>query len=159
MAPPKQLITRHLGKNGSQVSPVGLRLMGASGMYGNPASDNERLAFLVPRIKWARRFGILVSDIYGDSEHLLGKWFAANPSKRKGIFLTTKFGHPKRDLANLQGTRAMNTNPEYFHDALEASLKRLGLPYIDLYYIHRLDRVTPSRRLSKQWFNSKTRAR
>lgn len=44
----------------------------------------------------------------------------------------------------------MNTNPEYFHDALEASLKRLGLPYIDLYYIHRLDRVTPSRRLSKQ---------
>ncbi|KOC17578.1 hypothetical protein AFLA70_149g002171 [Aspergillus flavus AF70] len=138
MAPPKQLITRHLGKNGPQVSPVGLGLMGASGLYDIPASD---------------------TDIYGDSEHLLGKRFAANPSKRKGIFLTTKFGHPKRDPANLQGTRAMNTTPEYFHDALEASLKRLGLPYIDLYYIHRLDRVTPSRRLSKQWFNSKTRAR
>ncbi|KAK6829108.1 hypothetical protein RU639_003304 [Aspergillus parasiticus] len=85
-----------------------------------------------------------LADIYGDSEDLLSKWFAANPSKRNDIFLATKSGNPKQDPANLQGTRAINMTPDYCRDALEASLKRLGVPYVDLYYIQRLDRVTPT---------------
>ncbi|KAB8226138.1 NADP-dependent oxidoreductase domain-containing protein [Aspergillus novoparasiticus] len=153
MAPPKQLITRPLGKNGPQVTPAGLGLMGASGIYGIPGSDAERLAFLDAAYGMGETFWD-TADIYGDSEDLPGKWFALNPSKRKGIFLATKLGHPYHDPANLQGTRAINTNPEYCLDALEASLKRLGLPYVDLHCIHRLD-SPPSRRLSKQRFNSK----
>ncbi|KAE8309791.1 NADP-dependent oxidoreductase domain-containing protein [Aspergillus transmontanensis] len=120
MAPPKQLITRPLGKNGPQVTPAGLGLMGASGIYGIPGSDAERLAFLDA----ATRTDNTLADIYGDSEDLPGKWFALNPSKRKGIFLATKLG-----------TRAINTNPEYCLDALEASLKRLGLPYGKIKYL------------------------
>ncbi|KAE8336850.1 hypothetical protein BDV24DRAFT_167898 [Aspergillus arachidicola] len=156
MAPPKQLITRPSGKNGPQVTPVGLELMGASGMYGIPASDAERLAFLDAAYEMGETFWDS-ADIYDDSEDLLGEWFASNSSKRKDIFLADKFGHPQHDPTNLQGTRAINTNPKYCRDALEASLKRLGLPNVDLYCIDRLD-SPPSRRLSKQCADSLRRA-
>jgi aryl-alcohol dehydrogenase-like predicted oxidoreductase len=69
---------------------------------------------------------------------LLGKWFAANPGKREDIFLATKFG-----IRIIDGKLNPNSSPEYCRQAIEKSLKRLGLPYIDLYYIHRLDKVTP----------------
>jgi aryl-alcohol dehydrogenase-like predicted oxidoreductase len=79
------------------------------------------------------------ADKYGDSEEVLGKWFAANPEKRKDIFLATKFG-----IQALPGGKfAMNSTPEYCRACIERSLKRLGLPYADLYYIHRLDKKTP----------------
>jgi aryl-alcohol dehydrogenase-like predicted oxidoreductase len=77
--------------------------------------------------------------MYADSEDLLGKWFAANPDKRKDIFLATKFGN--KVLPG--GARAIDSTPEYCKSACEKSLKRLGLPYVDLYYIHRLDQKTP----------------
>lgn len=77
--------------------------------------------------------------MYGDSEDLLGKWFAANPEKRQDIFLATKFG------IGLEGGKnhTVDSSPEYCRQAIERSLKRLGLPSVDLYYIHRLDKVTP----------------
>lgn len=77
--------------------------------------------------------------MYGDSEDLLGKWFAANPEKRQDIFLATKFG------IGLDGGKnhTVDSSPEYCRQAIERSLKRLGLPSVDLYYIHRLDKVTP----------------
>lgn len=80
-----------------------------------------------------------LADMYGDSEDLLGKWFAANPEKRSNIFLATKFGNK----ANPDGTRGVDSSPEYCKAAFAKSLKRLGLPYVDLYYCHRLDRKTP----------------
>jgi aryl-alcohol dehydrogenase-like predicted oxidoreductase len=73
---------------------------------------------------------------YGDSEVLLGKWFAANPEKRSDIFLATKF-------AVIQSDHSINSSPEYCKQACEASLKRLGVSYIDLYYCHRVDGKTP----------------
>lgn len=84
---------------------------------------------------------MFTADKYGDSEDLLGKWFAAHPDKRKDIFLATKFGI-RPDASSPRGL-TIDSSPEYCHMAVEASLKRLGLPYVDLYYVHRLDKVTP----------------
>lgn len=72
--------------------------------------------------------------MYGDSEDLIGKWFAANSVKRKDIFLATKFG--------FRGA-GIDISPEYAREAITNSLRRLGVEYIDLYYVHRLDQVTP----------------
>jgi aryl-alcohol dehydrogenase-like predicted oxidoreductase len=76
--------------------------------------------------------------MYGDCEDLLGKWFAANPGKRENIFLATKFG-----IIPEKGSIKVDSSPEYCRQALEKSLKRLGLPFVDLFYIHHLDKVTP----------------
>ena len=78
------------------------------------------------------------ADMYGDSEDLLGKYFAANPDKRDKVFLATKFGL-RHDVDN----PGINSSPEYCRASIERSLARLKLPYVDLYYIHRLDGVTP----------------
>ena len=76
--------------------------------------------------------------MYGDSEDLLGKWFAANPEKRKDIFLATKFAN-RGTAPNI----TISSSPEYCREAIETSLNRLGLPFVDLYYVHRFDQVTP----------------
>ncbi|KAJ5806571.1 Aldo/keto reductase [Penicillium pulvis] len=138
MAVLKTLPTRRLG-NGPLVPRLGLGLMGASGTYGNSLSDEERLDFLDEAYKRGERFWD-TADKYGDSEDVLGKWFAANPDKRKDIFLATKFG-----IVNTPTPPGftMNSTPEYCRTAIECSLNRLGLPFVDLYYVHRLDKVTP----------------
>jgi aryl-alcohol dehydrogenase-like predicted oxidoreductase len=82
---------------------------------------------------------ILAADIYGDSEDLLGKWFAKNPEKRKNIFLATKFANK----LGPDGPRSVDSSPEYVKEACTKSLKRLGIDQIDLYYCHRLDMKTP----------------
>ena len=73
---------------------------------------------------------------YGDNEVLLGKWFAANKDKRNDIFLATKF-------AIDQKTFKIDSSPEYAKKACSASLERLGVSQIDLYYCHRVDGKTP----------------
>lgn len=98
------------------------------------------------------------ADVYGDNEDLIGtfqsfssirstvltafcagKWFERNPGKRENIFLATKFAN----YQDADGNRAVSSTPEYCKQSIEKSLKRLGLPYVDLYYVHRLDRKTP----------------
>jgi aryl-alcohol dehydrogenase-like predicted oxidoreductase len=79
------------------------------------------------------------ADMYHDSEDLLGKWFAANADKRSSIFLATKFGYRRTN----KGEHGIDTSPEYARQAIERSLQRLGTSYVDLYYLHRLDKVTP----------------
>lgn len=69
---------------------------------------------------------------------MIGKWFKANPSKRDDIFLATKFAN-KWDGKTIQ----VDSSPEYCTEACNTSLKRLGLPTVDLYYVHRLDGKTP----------------
>ncbi|PVI01307.1 aldo-keto reductase, putative [Periconia macrospinosa] len=132
------LPTAPLGKNGPQVNRLGFGLMGLSVFYGPPKPDPERLALLDAAYEKGERFWD-TSDLYGDNEVLLGKWFKANPEKRKNIFLATKFAavtHP-------DGTYTTDSSPEYAKKACAKSLERLGLPSVDLYYIHRLDKVTP----------------
>ncbi|KAJ5097225.1 Aldo/keto reductase [Penicillium angulare] len=139
MAAFKTLPTRPLGRNGPLVPRLGLGLMGASGMYGHSLSENERFELLDEAYKRGERFWDTANE-YGDSEDILGKWFAANPEKRKDIFLATKFGIQRSPTPPGFG---FNSTPEHCKEAIEKSLKRLGLPFVDLYYIHRLDKKTP----------------
>jgi hypothetical protein len=132
------LPTRQLGKDGPHVTALGFGTMGLSAFYGPTKPDSERLA-LLDKCYELGGWHWDSADIYGDSEDLLGKWFAANPDKRKDIFLATKFAN--RFFPD--GTRAVDSSGPYCKEACEKSLKRLGLPYVDLYYCHRLDGKTP----------------
>jgi aryl-alcohol dehydrogenase-like predicted oxidoreductase len=137
MAP--QLPTRKLGKNGPLVPAMGFGLMGLSAFYGTPEPDSSRLAVLDRAYELGETFWDS-ADIYQDSEDLVGKWFAANPEKRKDIFLATKFAN--RHIGEGKG-RMVDSSPEYCREACEKSLKRLGVESIDLYYCHRVDMTTP----------------
>ncbi|KAH8896711.1 Aldo/keto reductase [Thozetella sp. PMI_491] len=131
-----KLPTRALGKDGPQVPRVGLGLMGLSVGYGLVPSDEERLAFLDKAYEMGEIFWDS-ADIYGDSEDLLGKWFAANPDKRQDIFLATKFG------STMGNAKPIDSSPENCRKSLAQSLQRLGLPSVDLYYVHRIDGKSP----------------
>lgn len=135
---PAQLPTRKLGKNGPQVTAMGFGLMGLSAFYGAPESDEARFKVL----DRAHELGELFwdsSDMYQDSEDLLGKWFKRT-GKRDDVFLATKFA--VKHLGQGEG-RMFDSSPEYMRQACDKSLKRLGIDCIDLYYCHRVDGVTP----------------
>ncbi|KAF2127179.1 aldo/keto reductase-like protein [Dothidotthia symphoricarpi CBS 119687] len=122
-----------LGRDGPQIDRLGLGLMGLSAFYGTAKPDAERLAFLDAAYEAGNRFWD-TADIYGDNEELLGKWFAANPSKRADIFLATKFGAIPSGV---------DSSPAHCKAACDKSLARLGLPSVDLYYCHRVNADTP----------------
>jgi len=127
---------RQLGRSPLKVSAIGLGLMSMSGIYGN-ADDNESIGV----IHHALDSGVNhldSSDMYGwgHNETLLGK---ALKGRRDGVIVATKFGQTK-DAAGKQG---VDGSPAYVQQACEASLKRLGIEVIDLYYQHRVDPNTP----------------
>jgi aryl-alcohol dehydrogenase-like predicted oxidoreductase len=127
---------RTLGKSGIKVSAVGLGLMSMSGIYGN-ANDEESIRVIHHALDKGINF-LDSSDMYGwgHNETLLGK---ALKGRREGVIVGTKFGQTK-DAAGKQG---VDGKPEYVMQACEASLKRLGIDVIDLYYQHRVDTNTP----------------
>ncbi|CAG7930787.1 unnamed protein product [Penicillium olsonii] len=130
--------TRPLGKNGPEVTRVGFGLMGLSSYYGKPLPIEEGLHVLDKAYELGERFWD-TADVYSGNEELVREWFIRNPEKRQDIFLATKFS-----LGTLSdGTTSRDSSPEYALRACEASLRRLGLSYIDLYYCHRLDGKTP----------------
>ncbi|KAJ5166963.1 aldo-keto reductase [Penicillium canariense] len=139
MAALKTLPTRPQGRNGPLLPRLGLGLMSASGMYGSSPSDQERFNFLHEAYKREEQFWD-TAEKYGDSEDLLGEWFAANPDKPKHIFLATKFGIKPIEIPPGQ---TMDSSPEYCRKSIYKPLGRLGLPFIDLYYEHRFDKLTP----------------
>lgn len=131
---PPQLPVHKLGKNGPEVTALGFGLMGLSTFYGTVKPDEERYALL----DHVYESGCLLwdtADMYGDSEDLLGRWFKRNPGKRDNIFLATKFAF---FVDPVTGERRIRNEPEYVHQAIDKSLARLGVPYVDLYYCHRL---------------------
>jgi aryl-alcohol dehydrogenase-like predicted oxidoreductase len=127
--------TRKLGS--LEVGAIGLGCMGMSAFYG-PRDDAESLATL----DRALELGVTLfdtADIYGPhtNEELLGKWLRG---KRDKVVVATKFGIVgSADPAR----RGINGKAEYVHQACDASLKRLGIDHIDLYYQHRVDPQTP----------------
>jgi aryl-alcohol dehydrogenase-like predicted oxidoreductase len=130
--------TRTLGTHGPRVSALGLGCMGMSAFYG-AHDDAESIATI--RHALDRGINLLdTADMYGPhtNEVLLGK---AIKGRREQAFIATKFGIV-RDPANPQA-RGVNGRPDYVRAACDASLQRLGIDTIDLYYQHRVDPNVP----------------
>jgi aryl-alcohol dehydrogenase-like predicted oxidoreductase len=74
---------------------------------------------------------------------LIGKWFKLHPERRADIFLATKFGIKATITDKGEWSLSVDNSPEFFNECLEGSLKKMGVDYVDLYYVHRLDPKTP----------------
>jgi aryl-alcohol dehydrogenase-like predicted oxidoreductase len=127
---------RRIGKNGPEVLPIGLGCMSLSGVYG-PSGDAEGVAFVQQAIDLGVDH-LDSSDMYGwgQNEALLGR---ALKGRRDKVMLASKFGQTQQP----GGANGVNGRPEYVQQACEASLKRLGVDHIDLYYQHRVDPAVP----------------
>jgi aryl-alcohol dehydrogenase-like predicted oxidoreductase len=127
---------RNLGKTSIKVSALGLGLMSMSGVYGN-ANDEESIGVIHYALERGINF-LDSADMYGwgHNETLLGR---ALKGRRDKAIVATKFGQVK--LAD--GKQVVDGRPDYVMQACEASLKRLGIDVIDLYYQHRVDTNVP----------------
>jgi aryl-alcohol dehydrogenase-like predicted oxidoreductase len=119
-----------------KVSAIGLGLMSMSGIYGN-ANDDESIGVIHHAIDNGIDF-LDSADMYGwgHNEQLLGK---ALKGRRERVVVSTKFGQVK----GADGKQGVDSRPQYVMQACEASLQRLGIEVIDLYYQHRVDPSVP----------------
>jgi aryl-alcohol dehydrogenase-like predicted oxidoreductase len=129
--------TRRLGTQGLVVSAQGLGCMGMSEFYGE-RDEAESLATIHRALELGVNF-LDTADMYGPftNEQLVGK---ALQGKRDNVVIATKFGIQRSDDPAFRG---INGRPEYVEQACDASLQRLGVGYIDLYYQHRVDQSVP----------------
>ena len=131
---------RKLGKNGPEVLPIGLGCMSLSGTYGT--SDDQAGEELIQRAVALGVDHFDSSDMYGwgQNEELLGRALAKLPSgQRDKLVIASKFGQTRQP----GGANGVDGSPAYVQQACEASLKRLGIETIDLYYQHRVDPNVP----------------
>jgi len=128
---------RNLGSEGLVVSSLGLGCMGMSEFYGT-TDEGESIATIQRAIELDVTF-LDTADMYGPftNEKLVGKAIAG---RRDEVELATKFGNVRGEDGSFQG---VNGRPEYVRRCCDASLQRLGVGHIDLYYQHRVDPETP----------------
>jgi len=128
---------RPLGRSGVTVSALGLGCMGMSDFYGGRDED-EAIATIHRALDLGVTF-LDTADMYGvgQNEELVGRAIAG---RRAEVTLATKFGNVRGADGSFQG---VNGRPDYVQSACEASLRRLGVETIDLYYQHRVDPATP----------------
>src|SRR5215470_7801274 len=127
---------RRVGTRGLEVSALGLGCMGMSEFYGT-TDEGEAIATIHRALELGIDF-LDTADMYGRgaNEQLVGK---AIRDRRDRIVLATKFGNVRND----DGSREIRGDADYVRQACDASLRRLGLDHIDLYYQHRVDRRGP----------------
>jgi aryl-alcohol dehydrogenase-like predicted oxidoreductase len=133
----REMEKRRLGSDGPEVSAIGLGCMGMSEFYGS-GDEQESIA----TIQHALDEGVFfldTADMYGPfkNEELVGR---AICGRRDEVFLATKFGNVRGENGEFMGVRG---DPDYVRQACDASLKRLGVETIDLYYQHRVDQNVP----------------
>jgi aryl-alcohol dehydrogenase-like predicted oxidoreductase len=128
---------RKLGKNGPPVSALGLGCMGMSYAYG-PADEQESLQVLRRYLELGGNF-LDTAEVYGpyENEELLGRFLREVPRDR--VIVATKFGF----RIGSDGIQGVDSSPENVRRACDASLRRLGIETIDLYYQHRVDPKVP----------------
>ena len=128
---------RHLGSEGLVVSELGLGCMGMSEFYGT-GDEEESVATIHRAIELGITF-LDTADMYGPftNEKLVGKAIA---DRRDEVVLATKFGNVRGEDGSFRG---VSGKPDYVREACDASLSRLGVDHIDLYYQHRVDPETP----------------
>ncbi|MGH7665265.1 MAG: aldo/keto reductase [Gemmatimonadaceae bacterium] len=128
---------RRLGRAGPAVSAMGLGCMGMSEFYGT--ADEERSMATIARALDVGINFLDTADVYGPftNERLVGRAIAG---RRDEVVLATKFGNVRSEDG---ASRGINGRPEYVREACDASLKRLGVDVIDVYYQHRVDPNTP----------------
>ena len=129
--------TRALGTQGLRVSAIGLGCMGMSEFYG-AADEGEAIATIHRALDLGVTF-LDTADMYGPftNERLVGRAIAG---RRGEVVLATKFGNERRPDGSWVG---VNGRPEYVRASCDASLARLGVDHIDLYYQHRVDPTVP----------------
>jgi aryl-alcohol dehydrogenase-like predicted oxidoreductase len=135
---------RTLGTSGLEVSALGLGCMGMSFSYGPPKDKKEMIALLHAAVERGITF-FDTAEVYGPyiNEELVGEALAP---LRGRVVIATKFGFdlsPNKDPRGMTGAPALNSRPENIRQVAEASLKRLRVEVIDLFYQHRVDPEVP----------------
>ncbi|NNE89339.1 MAG: aldo/keto reductase [Silicimonas sp.] len=129
--------TVKLGAHGPKISQFGIGAMSFAGIYGNATQDESHA--VLDALRAAQVSHIDTSNVYGAgrSEEIIGTWFAANPGARDETTIATKAGitgNPEKRFDN---------SPDHIEAELDGSLKRLGVDYVDLFYIHRREPERP----------------
>ena len=132
--------TRKLGNSGPEVSALGLGCMGMSWAYG-PADAGEAIATIHRALDLGVTF-LDTAEVYGpyENEKLVGQAIAG---RRDEVFLATKFGFVIGEAGGVTSIGGTDSRPEHVREVCDASLRRLGVEHIDLFYQHRVDPKVP----------------